>query len=269
MSSINFLQKFVLNENCIPDLEQIYHHVYFRDLEETIITGNEQVARFMGFTSSKDIKQKKYDEIIPDPNDLKVILDNDVVIIKEQRTKIFEEPYNIDENSGHFISIKSPLYNDNNLIGICGISLTLQNLAFSDISNVLTTVGNHLEEDLLQDSNNISNVLDTVKSTSKLIQLDWDTVFKLKLDELDKLLTKRSYSLLTSWGSISLSKREIQTLVELIKGCHAGQIASSLKLKQVTIESYIANIKDKLGVSSKSELINFIISNNLLKQIFL
>lgn len=112
-------------------------------------------------------------------------------------------------------------------------------------------------------------VLGIVSSVLKIISLDWNTIFTLSANELSELITQRQYKIHLSWGETNLSRREIQTIIELVKGAHAGEIAEILKLKQTTIESYIVNIKNKLGVSTKSELIQLITSSSLLSQIML
>ena len=62
---------------------------------------------------------------------------------------------------------------------------------------------------------------------------------------------------------------EIRTIIQLLKGAHAGEIAKELHIKQTTVESYLIHIKNKLAVSNKSELINRIISEKLLEQIII
>ena len=52
-----------------------------------------------------------------------------------------------------------------------------------------------------------------------------------------------------------ITPRERTCLMQLIKGKTSKQIADSLKLSIRTIESYLNNIKHKLGCKTKSELI--------------
>lgn len=111
-------------------------------------------------------------------------------------------------------------------------------------------------------------VLTVVSPTSNLLKLDWDTMFTLTIKELDEIL-KRQYIIKLTIGSVVLSKRDIQTLIQLLKGSNAGEIASMLGLKQTTVESYLVNIKKKLEVSSRSELINLVIREQLLQKIIL
>jgi DNA-binding CsgD family transcriptional regulator len=112
-------------------------------------------------------------------------------------------------------------------------------------------------------------VLGIVIPECRLLKLDFDTIFKLSQQELNEQLIKRSYTINLNLGSINLSKMEIRTLVQLLKGAHAGEIAQQLSLKQTTVESYLANIKYKLGVYSKGELINLIVREKLLEQIII
>lgn len=85
--------------------------------------------------------------------------------------------------------------------------------------------------------------------------------------ELDYVLTKPRYIINVFNRKISLSKREIQCLIELIKGNRAGETALLLSLKQTTIESYINNLKNKLGATSKSSLINTVLAQEIIQQI--
>lgn len=98
-------------------------------------------------------------------------------------------------------------------------------------------------------------------------KLDWNAIFQLSNHQLDALLKKSRYQIKLDIGYTTLSKMEIKTLVQLLRGKHSGEIAHSLELKQTTIESYLSNIKNKLGVRLKSELVQRVIHNQLLQQV--
>lgn len=98
-------------------------------------------------------------------------------------------------------------------------------------------------------------------------QLTWDTIFKLSATQINKLLVKRNYPINLGTHQITLSKMEIRTFIELIKGKHAGEIACTLEIKQSTVESYLLNLKNKIGVNFKSELISYILEHQLLQKI--
>ena len=122
---------------------------------------------------------------------------------------------------------------------------------------------------LLAENGQASHVLGMVSPTVKLLKLDWDTVFSLTVNELDALLSKRSYEIKLYFGSVMLSKMEIKTLIQLMRGAGAGDIAKALNIKQTTVESYLTNIKNKFGVSHKSELTNLVINEKILHKIML
>src|SRR3990167_10847942 len=94
-------------------------------------------------------------------------------------------------------------------------------------------------------------VLGVVSPESKVLKLDFDTLFKLTQEDLNELLIKRSYTIKLGSSSIQLSKMEIKTLLPLLKGAQAGDIAKELLIKQTTAESYLINIKNKLAVNNK------------------
>jgi DNA-binding CsgD family transcriptional regulator len=113
----------------------------------------------------------------------------------------------------------------------------------------------------------ISDILQ--KLETKKSPLTWDALFQLSTAQIDQRLTKRTYPIDLGTHQITLSKMEIKTIIELIKGKHAGEIACALGIKQSTVESYLLNLKNKLGVNLKSELVSCIINNQLLQKIVL
>jgi DNA-binding CsgD family transcriptional regulator len=60
--------------------------------------------------------------------------------------------------------------------------------------------------------------------------------------------------------SFNLSKREEECLRLTLKGCTAKKIARMLDLSHRTVEEYLTNIKIKMGVKSKSELIELAVN---------
>jgi DNA-binding CsgD family transcriptional regulator len=97
--------------------------------------------------------------------------------------------------------------------------------------------------------------------------LDWNTLFELSLSQLDQWLVRQRYPIQLGAMPLTLSRMEIKTLVQLLKGQHSGEIAVALNIKQTTVESYLSNLKNKLGVNLKSELIQTVIHHQLLQQI--
>ena len=122
---------------------------------------------------------------------------------------------------------------------------------------------------LYAESDRANCILGVTFPDSNLFKLDFDTLFNLTSTDLDGLLMRRRYPIQLDYSSITLSKMEIRTLVQLLKGEHAGEIAKELQIKQTTVESYLVNIKNKLAVNSKSELIKFVLEKKLLEQIII
>lgn len=99
------------------------------------------------------------------------------------------------------------------------------------------------------------------------IRLDLSTVISMSFDELNLRLNRNSYFILCYGIMQKISRREIQCIVEMIKGKHAGQIAQTLQLKQSTVESYIKSLKEKLGATNKNSLLETVFREKILEQI--
>jgi len=100
-------------------------------------------------------------------------------------------------------------------------------------------------------------------------KLDWDHIFQYSFEQWDQILKKPRYWFRLQKGTVIFSRMEIKVSIELLKGKHAGEIANVLNIKQTTVESYLQNIKNKLGATSKSEIVEYIIGARLLHQISL
>lgn len=57
-----------------------------------------------------------------------------------------------------------------------------------------------------------------------------------------------------------LSKRELECLYYLAQGKSAKEVGASMKISARTAQSYLDNIKDKLNVNSRSELVQYAIN---------
>lgn len=103
----------------------------------------------------------------------------------------------------------------------------------------------------------------------KSTPLDFDLIFSSANEDLGGLLTKKSYPIRLEFGVVNLSKMEILTLIHLLKGLHAGEIAQTLGIKQTTVESYLVNIKNKLAVGKKRDLFHLLTSKKILQQVMI
>ena len=112
-------------------------------------------------------------------------------------------------------------------------------------------------------------VLGIVTAQHQPFTLNLEDAISLTAQEFNAFFTRCSYSIDLFNQAISFSRREIQCMIELIKGKHAGEIAENLALKQSTVESYLINLKNKLGVNTRSHLIMTILDQKIIQQIIL
>lgn len=110
-------------------------------------------------------------------------------------------------------------------------------------------------------------VMGIVKHERSQCKLTLESAISMSSVELNYALTKRSWMVTVFNREIKISRRELQCLIELIKGHHAGEIAETLLLRQTTVEGYIDNIKNKLGATSRSSLINTVFNQKIIQQI--
>lgn len=110
-------------------------------------------------------------------------------------------------------------------------------------------------------------VLLVTKPKNKMITLSIEHLLKLSFQDLQGLLVHRSYQAECDRLTISLARMELLCFAELLKGKNACQIAQAIGIKQLTVESYLSNLKNKCGLGKKSDLIQFFIDNNLLEKI--
>jgi DNA-binding CsgD family transcriptional regulator len=112
-------------------------------------------------------------------------------------------------------------------------------------------------------------VLGIVKPQYLPFKLTLELAVSCTTAEMAEIFVKRSYEVVVHNQTITLSKRELQCIIELLKGKHAGEIAEALSLKQTTIEFYLENIKNKLGATNRSSLISTVFDQKIIQQIIL
>jgi DNA-binding CsgD family transcriptional regulator len=112
-------------------------------------------------------------------------------------------------------------------------------------------------------------VMGIVESQYLPFKLTLETAVSLNQEEMKTYFIRRSYPVVVYNKKIMLSKREIQCIIETIKGKNAKEIAETFGLKQTTIEFYLDNIKEKLGATSKSSLIMTVFHQKIIQQIIL
>lgn len=229
-----------LDSNIVsPHLDLISH--LFQDKKDYIFVKNQQsiyqyanlnFLTAMGLNSLSDIYNLSDYELCKDKNKVKIFLQHDAEVLETEKV----------------LSVEEELFLYNGIV-----KKTMKGKIYP----------------LYYKSSKPIAVIGIVKPKYHPIKLTLEEALLLNFQETEKILLKRSYSVKVFNRHISLSKREIQCIIQLLKGKHAGEIASSFNLKQATIEFYIDNIKNKLGAINKSSLIHTVIHEKIIQQIFL
>lgn len=216
MCTQHLFKKFLLEGCRVPQLSQIYHHIYFRDLNEQLIAANQEMFHYFDAPFFKSETSIPYNQIIHDPSILAAILINDKHVLSSGKIALVNEKL---LGGVDFLSIKTPIYAENNIMGLCGITLNFN-------------------------TSNLTCFADVLVEINKLFQ---NPAINKELDKLgsDSLTTKPK-----------LTSREQDCLYFYVKGYSSKEIAEKLRLSPRTIECHINNIKSKLGVNKRSELIS-------------
>jgi len=75
----------------------------------------------------------------------------------------------------------------------------------------------------------------------------------------------RKYYLGCSYPSVYFTQREYECIVALVRGETVKEIAANLRLSPRTVEYYIKNMKNKLGCSTRAQLIKEVMMTDLAK----
>lgn len=111
-----------------------------------------------------------------------------------------------------------------------------------------------LLEKFIQNFKSANKDLFTRLYASRVIADDWleNTLKFESINYIDK------YSFLAELYKYQFTPREIECLPLLIKGYTSKQIAEFLHISYRTVEDYVNNIKDKMNVTTKNELVSLL-----------
>ena len=193
---------------------------YFMDEMSFMQKMSEATASSCGYLSAHDGVGKSIRDISQGET-AKEVLANDRNVVITQTSHIITETFTRrDEIELTAISIKFPWFQDNNVLGILGCSILLGYENAPDLPNALQL--------LMQ---------------TGLLASDSAPIFQgLKI------------------GDVYFDQRDKEIMFLLVRGKTAKQIARVMKLSHRTIEHRLEAIKRKLGVFSKSELIERVIN---------
>jgi DNA-binding CsgD family transcriptional regulator len=220
---------------CVRSLFEMPFNVYFLNTQSVIQNMSERTANICGFQGRNDaigkiartVSKKESAEFSIRHNN-EVISHNSMVIKDEHFLRL-------DGYEFHDVAIKFPLLNaDGEIMGVFGCSIIIDSLALS--LNLLMQTGLFAPSTIYERNN---------KEKSIYLNLDSDH------HELDHLRHKLSVK-----SKQSVSRREAECLMYLMKGKSARETGVHINLSQRTVEHYLNILKDKLNCTKKSEIID-------------
>ena len=121
---------------------------------------------------------------------------------------------------------------------------------------------------LKNEYNQITGILGTTRLIYSIANQPFAQALAILNAHTIPLIVNRSwYEINTRYGKIRISRREAQCILFLLKSYTAEDIASALDLSARSIESYFVNIKNKLNVHHKSDILELVITGGLFEQI--
>ena len=209
------LKKHEANLPILADLFKLPLSIYFLNQQSQLKTCNTINLGFLQTDNLKQVYNKSAYDIYKNNHCLQ-ILENDRKVIVHQQRYFFDEQCQINNQTLlNCISMKLPWFNSENKI------IGIAGFSIFNQNNSLAT------------------------SLTLLSQLGFLNSEKESLARLPGLSLKNIY----------ISRRELEVLEHVVRGKSARLIALDLDISKRTVETHIEHIKNKLGVTNKSELI--------------
>lgn len=208
------------------DIENFYDlpcHVYWKDRKGIYGGCNDYEAKDLGL-NTKDVIGNSDMELPWGKGEAEFFQLHDKEVMRKNVPMLFKE-YGTLPNVGlvEAISYKMPLRNAKKVIGIFGLSFP---------------------------SNSVTNELSLNNGIANSLMTNLSKFSDKRISYLDRIKI----------GDVSLSKRESECLYHSTRGKTVKRIACVLGISSRTVEHYLNNVKSKMGVSYKSELIEKTIS---------
>jgi len=197
--------------------------VFWKDIQGVFLGCNDAMAELASLSSRHAVVGFTDVELIGEKAAMQFV-NNDREVIKSGRTLVFDEYYR--DGKGVLIkgiSTKAPLFDlQGNLVGLWGVSF---------LETVLDDAHNKLAPITFDGRSGYHNALSQTRQLT-------NRHVKTKSDPIE-----------------ALSTREKQCLQLVAKGLSAKAIGEELELSKRTVETYIDNVKSKLGCINKTELV--------------
>lgn len=195
-------------------------NVYFMNQESRMINLNEASIKALKLDSLKKVIGKTGCEISKTKHNDSIL--HDQVVLRTKKMTIFEEHLvRIDNVPLKALSVKLPWFDeDNNAIGIFGCTFMNEEISGGPLSHFLSVISEY-------------GLFNTSPAP----------------------LYTRELSPRLILGEIRFSKRESDCIRHLLQGLGIKEIANELGISPNTAAQYLVNIKYKLGVRYKSQVI--------------
>lgn len=199
-------------------------NAYFLNTESQIQAINTCSALTSGFDCTKSAIGRSVRDVQP-KHLSEALIHVDHNVIQHQVTQFSDDLMVDKEGTMHqFISVKTPLFDARGkVMGIIGCSILLNKHSIADAFKLMTQLG------MLH------------------------TITPLAMINIGSQLSNHKRRL--TYLGIQFTPRESQIIYYLVRGKSAAKTAELLTLSKRTVEYYIINIKNKLGVNSKSDII--------------
>jgi DNA-binding CsgD family transcriptional regulator len=196
-------------------------NIYFKNTNGAFLYLNKMAIEATGFTSMKNALGKSVYDISPLEN-AHIISENDKTVMQSNRIRLLEE--HAIRNDGvdcRYLSVKAPWYDDHN-----------------KIKGVF----------------GCSIMLDDAAFIDSLALI-------VEMGLLSPTKNNHAINSVTNNLKVNFTNRENDVLRLLIRGKTAREIAAVLELSKRTVEHHLENMRGKLQVNSKSELIEKVIDH--------
>lgn len=199
--------------------------IYFVDSNERFIDANHltrvtNIPRNVGYYSDRDLRDKLFNSCFSRAV-VEMLGHNNRQVLNHRKMTIFDEAgLRLDDIHFSTVTFKFPVYNEmNDPIAVFGISALTNNTLYPEAEP-------------------LAKALDRIVNTGLITHSQKET-----------LLPNMSI------GDVYLSKQELRCLQLLISGKTFKLIGNHLQLSPRTVEHYIENIKHKLHIKTKAELV--------------
>lgn len=208
----------------VETILQLPCNVYFLDTDSIHRNMNESNAQTLWSSTIQSVIGKSVFAITK-RDYAKRVRANDLSVMRRARTHFIEEDFfRKDEAVLNCLSIKYPRYNnEGKIVGLFGFSIIMG----------------------LQ---SVAEALSKITSLGFLVPPQFD-------------LNSHSVYIDKDMNQVYFSKRELEIVRILVRGKTAKEVALNLQLSKRTVEHYIENIKDKMGATNKSELIEMLFNS--------